>query len=42
MHGQQPIASLQQHIEGLHAAGLDDVAVVWKSFDTVLIMARKK
>jgi len=42
MHGQHPIASLQQHIEGLHAAGFDDTAVVWKSFDTVLIMSRKR
>ena len=42
MHGQHPIATLEQHMAGLHAAGLDDVAVVWKSFDTVLIMARKK
>jgi hypothetical protein len=42
MHGQHPIATLSQHMAGLHAAGLDDVAVVWKSFDTVLIMARKK
>jgi hypothetical protein len=42
MHGQHSIATLEQHIDDLHAAGLDDVAVVWKSFDTVLIMARKK
>jgi hypothetical protein len=42
MHGQHPIATLQQHMEALHAAGLDDAAVVWKSFDTVLIMARKR
>jgi hypothetical protein len=41
MHGQHPIATLEQHIEDLHSAGLNDVAVVWKSFDTVLIMARK-
>jgi hypothetical protein len=42
MHGQHSIATLQQHMAALHAAGLGDTAVVWKSFDTVLIMARKK
>jgi hypothetical protein len=41
MHGHHPIATVEQHITDLQAAGLTDVAVVWKSFDTVLIMARK-
>jgi trans-aconitate methyltransferase len=37
----KPLPTLDEHLSGLAAAGLDDVAVPWRSFYTCLIMARK-
>ena len=41
MHGEHAIATLDQHLADYKAAGIDDVAVVWRSFDVVLLMGRK-
>jgi hypothetical protein len=34
--------TLEEQIAALRAAGIDDVEVLWRSFDTVLIMGRKR
>jgi hypothetical protein len=34
--------ALEDHLQALKQAGIDDAQVVWRRFDTVLIMARKK
>lgn len=40
-HHDKPIATLDEHLEAFRAAGLTDVDVVWRSFATVLFMARR-
>ena len=37
----QPLPTVEEHLAGLAAAGFDDVAMPWRSFYTVLFMARK-
>lgn len=34
--------TLEDHLQALKAAGIDDAQVVWRRFNTVLIMGRKK
>ena len=36
------VATLDEHLAALKAAGFDNAQVVWRSFDVVLIMAQKK
>jgi SAM-dependent methyltransferase len=36
----KPLPTVEQHLAGLRAAGLEDVAIPWRSFYTCLIMAR--
>ena len=37
----KPLPMVEEHLAGLAAAGFDDVAMPWRSFYTVLFMARK-
>jgi SAM-dependent methyltransferase len=37
----KPLPTVDEHLAGLAAAGFDDVAMPWRSFYTVLFMARK-
>jgi SAM-dependent methyltransferase len=37
----KPLPTVEQHLAGLAAAGFEDVAMPWRSFYTVLLMARK-
>ena len=41
-HVTGPTPPLEVHLKALKDAGIDDVDVVWRSFNTVLIMGRKK
>ena len=41
-HGEHAVATLEEHLAAYKAAGIDDVAVVWQSFNVVLIMGRKR
>jgi hypothetical protein len=36
------VPTLDQQLAAFHVAGIDDVQVVWRRFNTVLIMGRKK
>lgn len=36
-----PFTSVQDHLDGLAAAGFDDVEIAWKAFYTCLFVARK-
>ncbi|MFT4075747.1 MAG: hypothetical protein QM647_09480 [Asticcacaulis sp.] len=40
-HADWTVPTLDEHLADLKAAGFDDVQVVWRRLDTVLIMARK-
>jgi len=37
----KPLPMVEEHLAGLAAAGFEDVAMPWRSFYTVLFMARK-
>jgi SAM-dependent methyltransferase len=37
----KPLPTVEEHLAGLAGAGLDDVAMPWRSFYTCLFMARK-
>ena len=37
----KPLPTVDEHLAGLAAAGFDDVATPWRTFYTVLFMARK-
>jgi hypothetical protein len=37
-----PMPTLDDHLAALRAAGIDDVQVVWRRLDTVVIMGRKR
>lgn len=39
-HHRYPLTNGQDHLDALHAAGFDDVEVVWRAFYTCLFMAR--
>lgn len=41
-HKDWVVPTLEEQLAALKAAGLDDVRVVWRRFDTVLIMGRKR
>jgi SAM-dependent methyltransferase len=40
-HHNYPLTSIQDHLDGFAAAGIDDVEIVWKAFYTCLFMGRK-
>ena len=41
-HPDYKTPTIEEQIAALKAAGFDDPQVVWRRFDTVLIMARKR
>jgi SAM-dependent methyltransferase len=41
-HGSHAVDTLEEHLAAFKAAGIDDVQVVWQSFNTVLFMGRKR
>ncbi len=41
-HHNYPLASAEDHLEGYAAAGISDVAIVWRAFYTCLFMGRKE
>jgi SAM-dependent methyltransferase len=40
-HHNYPLTSIEDHLDGFAAAGIDDVEIVWKAFYTCLFMGRK-
>jgi SAM-dependent methyltransferase len=40
-HHNYPLTSIQDHLDGLHAAGFTDVEIAWKAFYTCLFIGRK-
>jgi cyclopropane fatty-acyl-phospholipid synthase-like methyltransferase len=40
-HHNYPLTSIQNHLDGLAAAGIDDVDIAWKAFYTCLFTGRK-
>ena len=41
-HEDWTLPTLDDHVTAFRAAGIDDVEVVWRSFNTILIMGRKR
>jgi SAM-dependent methyltransferase len=41
-HHTYPLTSIQDHLDGFAAAGIDDVEIAWKAFYTCLFMGRKR
>jgi SAM-dependent methyltransferase len=41
-HHNYPLTSVHDHLDGLAAAGFDDLEIAWKAFYTCLFVARKR